>query len=265
MHNQRVQTCLCSKFREALNSLLSELLTARWLANVGVPLLLTGVGIYVAYRIFTRQRKQTEADQLASKNQAFASSYAVKARATAAKLDSLYHDSYADDTGANAHLNYSTALRKLCMTANDAGDLFAVQVDKTGPLTDAAKTIPSVYLARLISVRYHNDITNDLSDIQSYVVRQRIHELTGFQVARLLREVALAAEKWDGRGQSEVAGISVLDPPPRKRTETIDEFELVSAQYRQWGGEQADILGNDLDDLRETFGKARLSARPGAR
>ncbi|WP_141136449.1 hypothetical protein [Rhodococcoides kyotonense] len=206
-----------------------------------------------------RQRTHTEADQKAAKNQAFASAYAVKARAAAAQLDTLYHNSYADDIGAAAHHTYMSGLLKICTDASDAADLLAEQVDQPGHLTNAAKTVPSVYLARLISIRHHSDITDGLSDLQSFVVRQRIHELTGLQAAHLLRKVALAAEKWDGDEQHQLAAVSSLAPPPQKRTETIEEFELVSAEYRRWGGEQADMLANDLDNLREMFGKARLS------
>lgn len=263
MHNQWMPTCLCSTFRDAWNSFLSELLTAQWAANVLVPLGVAGLGIYATYRVFVGQRAHTEADQIAEKNQAFAGSYAVKVRAAAAQLDTLYHGMYASDTGAAAHHKYMSELLKVCTNASDAADLFAEQADQTGHLTDAAKTVPSVYLARLISIRHHSDITDNLGDIQSYVVRQQIHQLTGLQAALFLRKVAIAADKWDGRAQQEVTAISVLDPPPRKRAETIEEFELVSAEYRRWAGEQADKLARDLDDLREVVGKARLSLRPG--
>jgi hypothetical protein len=189
----------------------SILWSASWVANTGVPLLITLVSLITAYVLFRRQvahdrkifAEQLTADRQLAVDQGrrqFAARYAAEARANASAIHAAGRTFSHDPTDGN----YARFFQALLNTNNDATQSVATLTGTIGhgAATRTASAIVETHLARLIDVE-ENDLPIVTTDDEA---GKRTTLRTRFQMAGLLAHTtgqqlemhANQLETWDG-------------------------------------------------------------------
>ncbi|MDI9940361.1 hypothetical protein QM806_33855 [Rhodococcus sp. IEGM 1351] len=240
-----------SWFIESAQSLWSQIATAAWLANVGIPLLVALAAIVIAYRSFLSQLRQDRelVDQERRRN--FAHRYAAEARQCAAELDTLSATFTSSDsptslrefrTGANeVFQRLSTALAILRETTGDSSTV------------EIARSIPEIFRVRLDGALGYEDLciaSPERHAVSAFAARSRIANLIAEESAKHLRVLALQLEKWDGNPNHppEPDGIHAeLAPPPDPQGMSITEYGPAIAT---WRNQHRETMRQHLDNLR---------------